>query len=512
MKILNNIDLFGTTIKLKIDGNEEYHSLISILSSIIVLLATILFSYFFGLDFIFHKESNVVQSTRNNKNYEFYNLSIDDLFFAWRIESSNSVEINFTNILYPIFGYSSYKGFYYEKIKYEKCKNFNISNNHPNDIKDFYCSDMRNYSIGGGWENDNKIEYFYLMINICEGRECSSKQDFLNLLNEYGGLYFVLYYPTISFVPDKDIPYQISYKKLNVALDAQLITVNRFYIQKYIFEDDNGWIFSSKKTRQLFGISEISNYNFLNLDEVDELPINSYIYTANFYIDSKYSYYKRWFTKAFESLSLINAFYKILFLIFNFFSSICNKFLMFEVIMLKFNEDIEKLNSNRSSFISNDNEIIQNNKMSSNNINNKIESSNLNLNIISNNNNKNIINNFLKYKSFHIPNLNKKREKFTTFNNLMSKFKIASSRKKNNDINYNIETSKNKPSIYKLLCIYICQLFLSKNKKREYTIDDINRKKFRTNFDINIYLTLIKKVDLLSKEIEQNKFQSNNSY
>ena len=186
---------------------------------------------------------------------------------------------------------------------------------------------------------------------------------------------------------------------------------------------------------------------------------------------------------------------------------------MFEVIMLKYNEDIEKLNSNRSSFISNDNEIIQNNKMSSNNINNKIESSNLNLNIISNNNNKNIINNFLKYKSVHIPNLNKKREKFSTFNNLMSKFKIASPRKKNNVINYNTEDSKkNKSSVYKLLGIYICQLFLSKNKKKEYMIDDINRKKFRTNFDINIYLTLIKKVDLLSKEIEQNKFQSNNSY
>ena len=197
-----------------------------------------------------------------------------------------------------------------------------------------------------------------MAIDLCQNKTCPSKKDLLNLLNKYGGLYLVLYYPTISFVPEEKTPYQISYNKVNIALDAQLIRINRFYIQKYIFEDDNGWIFTNKKTEQLFGISKIETYYFLNdLNDDEELPINSYIYTGNFYIDKKYSYHKRWFTKAFESLSIISAFYKVLFLICDYFSSLCNNFLMIEEIMLKFNEETQNKNSNKSNPISYGNEI-----------------------------------------------------------------------------------------------------------------------------------------------------------
>ena len=67
-----------------------------------------------------------------------------------------------------------------------------------------------------------------------------------------------------------------------------------------------------------------------NLDDIK----NSLIYYANFYIDRKYSYHKRSFKKAFESLSLIIAFYKTLYAIFHLISSYCNKFLLLETIMI----------------------------------------------------------------------------------------------------------------------------------------------------------------------------------
>ena len=263
MEVLNRIDLFATPVTFRISENEKYHSSISIILTLMNFISTILFSYFFGLDFIFHLESQVLQSTRTNKTYEFYNLSMNDFFLAWQIENPLSEEINFTNILYPDIEYYSYKAGT-ESVKYDRCKNFNISFNIPNDIKNYYCIDMKNYSQGGAWENENKIQYFYLNIGLCDEHNCTKKSDLINLLDAYGRMYLVIYYPIISFVPEEEIPYQISYIKKNIVIDLKLVKMNRFYIQKYIFEDDIGWVVPKIKSNKLFGISEIETSVSLN--------------------------------------------------------------------------------------------------------------------------------------------------------------------------------------------------------------------------------------------------------
>ena len=283
MEFFNNFDLFASSLTFTVFGREKYNSCISIILSFITLLSTILFTYFFGLDFIFHKESKILQSIRTSQEYEFYNFTMNDLFFAWRIEGIYGNEINFTNILYPSIGYYSYKTENSVQVKFEKCRNFNLSSDVPNDINDYYCSDISNYSIGGAFENDNKYEYLYINIDICQGNHCPSKEEVMELLNIYNGIYIMIYYPTVSYDPEEKIPYRISYTKLSVFLNAELITVNRFYIRKYIFEDDVGWIFQDLKKNEKFGISEVTTYKVLNnLGNGNEIPLNSYIYTGNF--------------------------------------------------------------------------------------------------------------------------------------------------------------------------------------------------------------------------------------
>ena len=285
MGVLQKLDIFGTPITFKISEKEQYHSIISVSLTLISFLSTILFSYFFGLDFIFHLESQVLQSTRTNKTYEFHNLSIDNFFVAWQIEDTNSREINFTNILYPTVGYYSYKTDLTETLKYDRCKNYNLSFNIPNDIKNYYCFDTKNYTQGGDWENENKIEYIYLNIGTCRIYNCSKKSDFENLLDAYGRMYLVIYYPTVSFVPEDEIPYEISFNKKNIVIDTKLVNVNRFYIQKYIFDDDEGWIVPKIKTKKLFGISEIDTSVFLNEDNEEEnYKFIMVIYTLEIFI------------------------------------------------------------------------------------------------------------------------------------------------------------------------------------------------------------------------------------
>ena len=514
MEFLKKFDVFGTSITFRVLDNEKYHNSISISCSLFIIIFTIIFTYFCGLDFIFHSESKTLQSTRTNKKYKFYNLTMDNLFFAWHIEGIYGEEINFTNILYPYIGYYSYKTEKAIKVNYDKCKYFNLSFDIPKDINNFYCSDLGNYSVGGGWENENKIEYFYLNVDICKDAICPSKTDFFKLLNLYDGLYLVIYYPTISFLPEEEIPYQISYHKINIFLDAELIRVNRFYIQKYKFEDDNGWIFPNVKKNNLFGIAEIETYNFMNkLGEGDEIPLNSYIYTGAFYIDKKYSYYKRWFAKAFESLAAVHTFYKTLYIIFGFFSSICNRFILFQIIMGKSNDNYKSRYSSKLQIFHSDNEI--SNIPNNNDINSKIDISNMYLNF--NNSNKMIKN---------AKNIKHSREiQPGYFSNKDVDYFSFSKRIKNEKENIK-EIPKininNKPIVYKgnqqqnvsnyiLLLSHIFHCCLSQEKKVSYKINIMSRNVIFKKIDIERYLDLFNKVDsLLTTQYLKNKSTKDN--
>ena len=502
MKVLKHFDLFGTSLTFRVLGQEKYHSYISFSLSVLMLLSTILLTYFFGLDFIFHKESKVLQSTRTSQVYEFYKFKMSDLFFAWRIEGIYGNEINFTDVLYPTIGYYSYKNEEVIKVKYEKCKNFNLSFDIPSDINDYYCSDISNYSIGGSFDNDNKYEYLYINIDICQGNHCPSKEKVMELLNTYDGLYIMIYYPTVSYDPEEKIPYRVSYNKLSVFLDAELITINRFYIRKYIFEDDNGWMLPDLKRNEIFGISEVDSYNILNdLGDGDEIKMNSYIYTGNFYFDKKYSYHKRWFTKAFESLSIISAFYKTLFIIFSWLSSICNKFLLLQIIIARSNDNI---NSEKNTEIKQKQSCTKNKSILSNS--NKIDLSKINLQPF---------NNHVRYSLFNRNNKNHlsfvdKNKNKSSFS--LMKLKVIKKEKLEHNRIKEIEKSKNnrkkisiKYSFYKPLCLYLFHWFLPRDKKAEYEIDIMNRQIFFKKIDIEEYLSFLVKLDTLGDYIKNNR-------
>ena len=503
MDALKVIDIFSTPITFKIMDNEKYHSLISVSLSLIIFVSTILFTYFFGMDFMFHLELNVVQSTPINKTYEFYNLSMDEFFIAWQIEGENYDEVNITNILYPYLGYFSYKSGYIDDIEYKKCKNYNFSYKIPDDIKNYYCIDMSKYSQGGGFENENKIEYLFMYIDMCnlyldnDKLSCSAREDFLNLINKYGQIFLVVYYPTISFIPEEEIPYQISYIKKYIPLNGGFFVQDRYYIRKYVFEDDNGWIVPKLKTYALFGISEIiSSYSINDIDKINELDsANTYIFYGNFYIDRKYSYHKRSYTKVFESLSLIISFYKTLYAIFNFISSFCNEFLLLETIMINFQGNSVRTNI-LNSF--NDNYEIS----SVNSINNKNEQSKIPFKY--NYNNINILYNINKDSNNVLSIVNKRNEKCQNYNKIKEIINKEDHNNLTNLIDLDINSSKNK-SVYRLLLFYIFHFFLPEKRKYKYQVNYMNRKTFKKKLDIYNYLNLMKRVDFLFVQLQMCK-------
>ena len=372
MKVLKRIDLFGQKITFRVFNDNMLHTYISVILTLILMVSTSIFTYFQGLDFIFHNESKILQSRRANKEYEFTKLPLNKFFFAWQIQDVEGNNINFTNILYPHLIYISYKNNNSSYISYDKCNKFqeiNLMNNLPKDVQDFYCSDIGNFTIGGGWENDNSIEYLNLLIDICENEneKCTSRNDLKIFLNMKGGVYFVLYYPTISFLPEDKTPFQITYNKLNILLNTEFFRYDRFYIEKKIIIDDQGWLLPTYKEKILYDISEIeTNYYIHKAGIQDKYNItdNTPVYYFMLYLIQKNTCYKRWFTKAFESLTIIATFFKIIFVIFKYISRICNEFIFYGLIIdsnlnnnkknqiLVFNNNIQKSNIsiNKSEF------------------------------------------------------------------------------------------------------------------------------------------------------------------
>ena len=115
--MLKTLDLFGTSVQLRIFSNSQFHSLYSIFLSFIFLILVCIYSYFFGLDCYFQKNPSTLQSIINPKQSESLLLNHSTFFTAWHLEDFLGDEVNVSNVLYPVVEY-------YNSDKQEKKRNY----------------------------------------------------------------------------------------------------------------------------------------------------------------------------------------------------------------------------------------------------------------------------------------------------------------------------------------------------------------------------------------------------
>ena len=224
--------------------------------------------------------------------------------------------------------------------------------------------------------------------------------------------------------------------------------------------------------------------------------------------------------KAYESLSIINAFYKTLYLIFGCISSLCNRFLLFETVMINDNykENSEKFKkSNQCLDINNYQNYINSCKcrLDGSNINFKVLNYNLGYhsNLISKTNkeNSNCINksNNIKVKDKEIgSSLNIIKKEIGKENKDSKDF----SKKIDDIIEYNRNTTYKFSTIlkYKLLFIHCFHCLLTKKNKILFSINSAKMKIFKKKLDIHNYLNLQNKLNLLFMQIKKEKMINNN--
>ena len=319
---LTFIDIYGTKFHFYFHGYIKFNTWIGGIITILISTLLLSFFYIFGEDFFFRKNPSFTYSTIG-EDYKKIDLSSKKIVIAFRIEDDFGFALDSKNLIYPMIYYYSavpnsngeyLKEYKEEYIPYRKCeeKDFDGNQNLISIYGELNCITMENKPFGGFWDNEF-IYYFAIRLFYCSNgnnysvnnSNCTSFED----LNKFfsNPVLFSIYYTSIDFrVNNIKHPFKRKYKSYYCYLDYKFRKIENIYIQEHILNDDQGWIFSSKKNISVWGGQAItSDYNYYSEKEITTEGFSSMFYALNIYMSSDKFYYTRKYMKIQDIFALI---------------------------------------------------------------------------------------------------------------------------------------------------------------------------------------------------------------
>jgi len=538
-RILKICDFYGTKFHWYIGYKPKYYSYFGGIFSILSFILWILIFIIFNLDDFKRKHPIVNTSTippNGNKNIKF---GEQKLYLPWRIVDYDEKPIDHKGILYPKIYYftSKYNNktggmkTNYTLINYTLCnetsmkfvgKEFLLDIS----IEDLYCIDMEDLDIGGSW-NSEFLNYIRFDLYLCKdgsdynesNLNCTSYNKFNELHGKDNNFFFELLYPVVQFQPtEKKIPILILYKAYYYIFSRYSNKLDRIYLQEYVLEDEQGWIFNKYNNLSYWGTYSIGGENYITSDEdIVYKGSNSRLYSLKIYLNLGMTFYTRKYKKLYEMLSDIFPLIRAITIFFSFLAEIISELYSTK----KLNEFIIGIDKKNKNLRKNKKSKILLNLNTLNNSNNLNKNINGKNNKLEEKNNKNQFSKILEDSSklCCIPSSNYKQivpsKKISTNSmglNLKKSFNINYSPKSNNrnKIHYFDNFEKIKfPLLY-----YFFGIFLIKLKSRKFKSIYISEK-FSKSFifytrliDISSYVSLYRQFELFKRNVT-NKLMLN---
>ena len=538
-RILKICDFYGTKFHWYIGYKPKYYSYFGGIFSILSFILWILIFIIFNLDDFKRKHPIVNTSTippNGNKNIKF---GEQKLYLPWRIVDYDEKPIDHKGILYPKIYYftSKYNNktggmkTNYTLINYTLCnetsmkfvgKEFLLDIS----IEDLYCIDMEDLDIGGSW-NSEFLNYIRFDLYLCKdgsdynesNLNCTSYNKFNELHGKDNNFFFELLYPVVQFQPtEKKIPILILYKAYYYIFSRYSNKLDRIYLQEYVLEDEQGWIFNKYNNLSYWGTYSIGGENYITSDQdIVYKGSNSRLYSLKIYLNLGMTFYTRKYKKLYEMLSDIFPLIRAITIFFSFLAEIISELYSTK----KLNEFIIGIDKKNKNLRKNKKSKILLNLNTLNNSNNLNKNINGKNNKLEEKNNKNQFSKILEDSSklCCIPSSNYKQivpsKKISTNSmglNLKKSFNINYSPKSNNrnKIHYFDNFEKIKfPLLY-----YFFGIFLIKLKSRKFKSIYISEK-FSKSFifytrliDISSYVSLYRQFELFKRNVT-NKLMLN---
>lgn len=245
LKKFKYLDIIGKEVQFKIESNETYRTIVGGILTIVLGVVTMISLWFFGSDIIFKTNPNFLSNDLPLEHPEFFTLNNSNFFFAIRFTDFYGAFINEPRFLIPKFRYQ-----YYEindttgeliltvDEAYEMtiCNTSNIDEFtlHDDNLENYYCADLKNYTVGGDWNSD-KLGYLFYTAELCSSATeqeknitCATKQEIITRYNDL--LYLdIKWYNSIINPSNYTNPVKrrLDYKYLR--LDYQFRKENNFF-------------------------------------------------------------------------------------------------------------------------------------------------------------------------------------------------------------------------------------------------------------------------------------------
>ena len=522
MKAIEYMDLFGTTCKFYIEKKQKYYTVYGGILSILSIIIS--FSLFILLNYNQFKRDTpaiVTTSTLPSVGYRKIKFGKEKIWIPWRIMNYAQQYVNHTNILFPVISYR--KGhkipgttgihLVNKILPYKLCNETSMKNLDrsiffiDSPINEYYCIDMDEIEMGGGWDNDF-IYFIQLDVYLCENgtkydaNKCTSYDTLKNIIGVNNSWAFEFLYPLVQFQPvNLKHPGSILYKNAFFHLSRFTNKIHRLFLQEHVINDDLGWFRNSKKNMSFWGMSSISGDDYFTASEQDLINegSNSRLYSLNIYLDMGIVYSTRSYKKIHQ---LLIETLPILFILFSLLKNITKIFkststnkklseLLFENVVKKLNKFNQVSNcqqvqvyssNNKVNIYSNQrfNELLNNQNQK--NFNSKDHSSFIQLP----NNDSNIIN-----KLGNDKNLPKKSYGRS----------LSISKEIKNSMNYKLQRKALFPYKYYFFSFFLKTIDIKKCKKY-FSYQFISAYSYLSQLlDINSYLSLQKQFGLLKKSL-----------
>ena len=330
-KILKYIDYFGAKFNFYIDKNRKFYTPLGGIFTILAILFSIIIFIFFNIDDFLHTDP-ITSTGVIRENYNNIKLGEEKLWIPWRIRDYNNKLVNHTNLFYPIIYY--YKGtknesnngmeLAYDIINYRLCNQTSMANRSEIyminiSLDQLYCIDMEELEMGGSWQS-NFINYIEFDLYICENginydefnNKCSSYEKIKNE-SKNNSFEIEVFYPMVYYQPkNKSTPMFVKYNSFFYLFSRYTNKIDRLFLQKYILNDDEGWVAKNIRNYSFWGLSTVSGDSYTIGGEKDLMNegSSSRLYSFNIYLTGDIIVYNRAYKKIFliiaDRLPIVN--------------------------------------------------------------------------------------------------------------------------------------------------------------------------------------------------------------
>lgn len=405
---LDVIDIFTFSFSFSINYKLKISSLLGAIMSIIILCIIVILFFTIGKDFLLKNNPITATSLYQEPIYQTINLTEDYSTIVISLTQSQSNDQNDTSInitggflyseLRHIHKYYNKKvdtvDFRIETIDIVPCNKSFLEKNKFSDGL-YYCLNLNEKSTLHGDDKELNSFYFTFVISSCEDqvpygipdKECRKLEELTKIFkNSYFPAIFHIYTPLIFYEPSNyEKPSSIIYTETKFPFDINLQRTDSLYFSQTILEEDEGWLFSSKKNTTFWTIEEKEYYyQYKDNSELTSPFSQSKLFSMNIFMSKRVTFNTRSYMKLTSLISYIFCYIRIIISIISImFSFIVNPLLtQVNLSEIFFDNEIKK-EKKKMPFnwlkINTTNQIpYSTNTFPKNEINNKLDVSNLN--------------------------------------------------------------------------------------------------------------------------------------